>query len=131
MRRDDPLAHRRTIRLSDAALCERDFVEYGARTGLRAQIDAACARARLARRVACEVANMQYLVEMVRWGAGLSLLPPMAIRPVSDDVIGIPITPAIRRDMSAVVPLGRPPLGAARAILDLLTNKSKKTDDSS
>ena len=74
---------------------------------------------------------MQYLVEMVRWGTGLSLLPPMAIRSVSDQVIGIPITPAIRRDMSAVVPLGRPPLGAARAILDLLTNKSKNTDDSS
>ena len=92
-------------------------------TGLRAQIDAACTRARLARRVGCEVANMQYLVEMVRCGAGLSLLPPMAIRPVSDDVIGIPVTPALRRDMCAVAPLGRPPLGAARALLDLLTEQ--------
>ena len=100
------LAHRRTIRLSDAVLRDRDFVEYGARTGLRAQIDAACTRARLARRVVCEVANMQYLVEMVRWGAGLSLLPPMAIQPVRDDVIGIPITPALRRDMCAVTPTG-------------------------
>jgi DNA-binding transcriptional LysR family regulator len=125
MRRDDPLANRRTIRLSDAALRDRDFVEYGARTGLRAQIDAACARARLARKVGCEVANMQYLIEMVRWGAGLSILPPMAIRPVSDDVIGIPVTPTIRRDLCAVVPLGRPPLGIARVLLDLVTNKSK------
>ena len=123
MRRDDPLAHHRTIRLSDAVLRDRDFVEYGARTGLRAQIDAACTRARLARRVVCEVANMQYLVEMVRCGAGLSLLPPMAIQPVRDDVIGIPITPALRRDMCAVTPLGRPPLGAARALLDLLTEQ--------
>ena len=31
MRRDDPLAHRRTIRLSDAVLRDRDFVEYRAR----------------------------------------------------------------------------------------------------
>jgi DNA-binding transcriptional LysR family regulator len=125
MRRDDPLAHRRTIRLSDAALRDREFVEYGARSGLRAQIDAACARSKLARRIACEVNNMQYLVEMVRSGAGLSLLPPAAIRPVHDDVIGIPVVPALRRDMCAVVPLGRPPLSAARALLDLLTNKSK------
>ena len=83
MRRDDPLADRRTIRLGDRVLGDRDFVEYRADSALRAQIDAACTRARLARRVGCEVASMQYLVELVRWGAGLSLLPPMAIRTVS------------------------------------------------
>ena len=125
MRRDDPLARRRTIRLSDPVLRDRDFVEYRADSALRSQIDAACTRARLARRVACEVANMQYLVEMVSCGAGLSLLPPMAIRPVADDVVGIPVTPAIRRDMCAVVARGRPPLGAAQALLDLLTCQSR------
>ena len=125
MRRDDPLARRQTIRLSDAMLRDRDFVEYRADSALRSQIDAACTRARLARRVACEVANMQYLVEMVSCGAGLSLLPPMAIRPVADDVVGIPVTPAIRRDMCAVVARGRPPLGAAQALLDLLTCQSR------
>ena len=125
MRCDDPLARRRTIRLNEAVLRDRDFVEYRADSALRSQIDAACARARLARRVACEVANMQYLVEMVSCGAGLSLLPPMAIRPVADNVVGIPVTPAIRRDMSAVVARGRPPLGAAQALLDLLTCQLK------
>ena len=54
MRRDDPLARRQTIRLSDAMLHDRDFVEYRADSALRSQIDAACTRARLARRVACE-----------------------------------------------------------------------------
>ena len=125
MRRDDPLARHRTVRLSDAVLRDRDFVEYRADSALRSQIDAACTRARLARRVACEVANMQYLVEMVSCGAGLSLLPPMAIRPVADDVVGIPVTPTIRRDMCAVVARGRPPLGAAQALLDLLTCQSR------
>lgn len=124
MRRDDPLAHHRTIRLSDPVLRDREFVEYRADSALRSQIDAACTRARLARRIACEVANMQYLVEMVSWGAGLSLLPPMAIRPVANDVVGIPVTPAIRREMCAVVARGRPPLGAAQALLDLLASQS-------
>jgi DNA-binding transcriptional LysR family regulator len=124
MRRDDPLAHHRTIRLSDPALRDREFVEYRADSALRSQIDAACTRARLARRIACEVANMQYLVEMVSWGAGLSLLPPMAIRPVANDVVGIPVTPTIRREMCAVVARGRPPLGAAQALLDLLASQS-------
>ena len=105
-------------------LRDRDFVEYRADSALRAQIDAACTRAGLARRVACEVGSMQYLVELVRWGAGLSLLPPMAIRTVADDVVGIPVTPAIRRDLFAVVARGRPPVGAARALLDLLNLES-------
>ena len=128
MRRDDPLARRRTIRLNEAVLHDRDFVEYRADSALRSQIDAACTRARLARKVACEVANMQYLVEMVSCGAGLSLLPPMAIRPVADNVVGIPVTPVIRRDMCAVVARGRPPLGAAQALLDLLTCQLRTKD---
>ena len=124
VRRDDPLADRRTIRLGDRVLRDRDFVEYRADSALRAQIDAACTRAGLARRVACEVSNMQYLVELVRCGTGLSILPPMAIRTVSEDVIGIPFTPAQRRDLFAVVARGRPPVGAARALLDLLNHES-------
>ena len=67
---------------------------------------------------------MQYLVELVRWGAGLSLLPPMAIRAVADHVVGIPVTPAIRRDLCAVVPRGRTPVGVARALLDLLDHQT-------
>ena len=124
MRRDDPLADRRTIRLGDRVLRDRDFVEYRADSALRAQIDAACTRAGLARRIACEATNMQYLVELVRWSAGLSLLPPMAIRTVADHVVGIPVTPAIRRDLCAVVPRGRPPVGVARALLDLLDHQT-------
>ena len=67
---------------------------------------------------------MQYLVELVRWGAGLSLLPPMAIRSVADHVVGIPVTPVIRRDLVAVVARGRTPIGAARALLDLVPHET-------
>jgi DNA-binding transcriptional LysR family regulator len=70
---------------------------------------------------------MQYLVELVRRGAGLSLLPPMAIRTVADHVGGIPVAPAIRRDLCAVVPRGRPPIGVARAFPDLLDHQTHDT----
>ena len=68
---------------------------------------------------------MQYLVELVRWGVGLSLLPPMAIRTVSEDVVGIPVTPAISRDLYAVVARGRPAVGVASALLDLLNSNGR------
>ena len=71
MRRDDQLADRRTIRLRDGPLRDRDFVEYRA--------DSPCAprSTQLALvpdwpTFACEVGSMQHLVELVRWGAGLS-----------------------------------------------------------
>ena len=69
--RDDPLGRRTSIRLDDPVLRDRDFVEYRADSALRAQIDAACAAAGLARRIVCEVESMQYLVESVQQGLGI------------------------------------------------------------
>ena len=118
--RGDPLARRDSIRLDDPVLRDRDFVEYRADSALRAQIDAACAAAGLARRVACEVENMQYLVESVQHGLGVTVLPPMAIQPAGGLVAAVPITPPLHRDLSAVVAAGRPATGAAQALLALL-----------
>ena len=118
--RGDPLARRDSIRLDDPALRERDFVEYRADSALRAQIDAACAAARLARRIVCEVENMQYLVESVQHGLGITVLPPMAIQAAGGHAAAVPIAPPLHRDLSAVVAAGRPGTGAAQALLGLL-----------
>ncbi len=118
--RGDPLARRATIRLDDPVLRDRDFVEYGADSALRAQIDTACAAAGLARRVACEVENMQYLIESVQHGLGITVLPPLALKAAGGQVDAVPITPPLYRDLSAVVAAGHPPTGAAQALLDLL-----------
>ncbi len=120
--RTDPLATRRSIRLGDKALRERDFVEYRADSALRAQIDAACAAAGLARRVGCEASTIQYLTEFVAQGLGVSVLPPAAIRAVASAVAAVPITPPLRRDIYAVVGAGRPPTGATRALLGLVAS---------
>src|SRR5664279_3164228 len=71
----DPLARRSSIRLGDPALRRRDFVDYRANSALRAQIDAACAAAGLARRISCEAETMQYLAEFVQHGLGIAVLP--------------------------------------------------------
>jgi DNA-binding transcriptional LysR family regulator len=112
--RGDPLARRPSIRLDDLALRDRDFVEYRADSALRAQIDAACAAAGLARRIVCEVENMQYLVESVQHGLGITVLPPMAIQAAAGHVETVPITPPLHRDLCAVVAAGRPPTGRPR-----------------
>ena len=119
--RDDPLAKHTTIGLDDPALRERKFVDYRADSALHAQIDVACAAAGLARRTICEAQNMQYLAELVQHGLGISVLPPMSLRAVTVQVSALQITPPIRRDICAVVSAGRPPTGAAQALLDLLT----------
>jgi len=124
----DPLARRATIRLRDRALRDRDFVDYRADSALRAQVDAACVAAGLARRVSCEAENMQYLAEFVQHGLGIAVLPPMAIQSVAEHVSAVPIMPPLRREISAVVAAARPPTGAAKALLDLLAGSMKSSD---
>jgi DNA-binding transcriptional LysR family regulator len=101
-------------------LRERRFVDYRADSALHAQIDVACAAAGLARRTICEAQNMQYLTELVQHGLGIAVLPPASLRAVTAEVATLQITPPIRRDLCAVVAAGRPPTGAAHALLDLL-----------
>ncbi|MDL4814649.1 LysR family transcriptional regulator [Actinomadura opuntiae] len=118
--RDDPLAARGAVRLADPVLAGRDFVEYRADSALRAQIDAACARAGLDRRVAAEVDTIQYLVELVGHGLGVSLLPPQALRNAADRVAAVPTDPPLHRALVAVTPATRPLSPAVEALLALL-----------
>jgi len=115
---DDPLARRRRVRLID--LADRSFVEYRADSSLRASVDSACQAAGLQRRVVCEVDAMPDLVELVAQGVGVSLLPQAAIRLAGDRAVGLPVEPAIARDLLLVTPVDREPSPAAAAFLELL-----------
>ena len=125
MCRDDRLAQSSDHSPQRRPLRDRDFVEYrrsrpgcGLRSTQRAP-------APDRQELAAKSPTCSIWIEMVRWGAGLSILPPMAIRPVSDDVIGIPVTPAIRlfvcRGHRWVVRRS----ASLRALLDLLTCQSR------
>src|ERR1700722_8969914 len=116
----DPLARRAEIGLDDPALAERDFVAYRADSALEAQIETACAAAGLARRIGCEAENIQYLVEIVRHGGGVAVLPPAALGIAAGPPAAGALTPPLYREICAVVARGRAPTAAAAALLDLL-----------
>jgi DNA-binding transcriptional LysR family regulator len=115
---DDPLAGRSRIRLVD--LAERDFVEYRPDSALRATIDAACGSVGLDRRIRCEADTMTTLVDLVGYGFGVALLPPMTLRTASRPLVAIPTEPAIRRDLLVVTAAGRVVSPAAAALIALL-----------
>jgi DNA-binding transcriptional LysR family regulator len=101
---------------------------------MEAQISTACAASGLARRVVAEVVNLQYLVEFVRHGAGVAVLPPGALpagsaetRAVPAEIRAVPITPPIHRDLCAVVPGRRAPTGPAQALLDAVLEAGRAT----
>ena len=118
----DPLARAAEVRLDDPVLRDCDFVAYRLDSGLEAQISAACAAAGLARRIIAEVVNLTYLVEFVRHGAGVAILPPGAIPAGVEDVRAVPLAPAMYRDLCAVVPGRRPPTGPAQTLLDAISS---------
>lgn len=118
--RADPLSRRKRIRLNDAELQRRAFVDYRADSALQAQINVACTTAGLARRSICEAQNMQYLTELVAHGLGVAMVPPMSVRAITDHVATVAIFPALRRNICAVIPAALPATGAAQALLNLL-----------
>jgi DNA-binding transcriptional LysR family regulator len=124
-KRQDPLAHRRRIRL--IGLADRDFVEYRPDSSLRSSIDQACRTSGLQRRVVCEVDTMADLVELVALGLGVSLLPPAAMRMAGDRAIGLATDPSIPRDLMLVTLLDREPSPAGAAFLDLLDSDLNNT----
>lgn len=117
---DDPLAADRRIRLDDPRLRSRSFVEYRADSALRAQIDTACAGAGLARRVACEVESMPYLVDCVRHRIGLAVLPAAALDHRRVELTAVPIVPELPRTVVAAHARTGTPPAVVRALLTLL-----------
>jgi DNA-binding transcriptional LysR family regulator len=120
VRAADELARKPAISLDAPVLARRDFITYRADSALEAQIETACAAAGLARRVACEAGNIQYLVELVQHGAGIAILPPAAIETSGGAVVAVPVTPPLIREITAVIAADRAPTAAATALLGLL-----------
>ena len=123
----DPLARRLEIGLGDPALAERDFVAYRSDSALEAQIETACAAAGLARRIGWEAENILYLVEIVRHGGGVAVLPPAALDIAAGPLAAVPITPPLYREICAVVARGRAPTAATTALLGLLGHAEPET----
>lgn len=120
VRRDDPLASRHTVALTD--LTERDFVEYRADSALRARIDAGCAEVGLRRRIRCQTDTIASLVDLVAHGLGVALLPPQTISD-TDQLRAVDTDPGITRELALVTPADLPSAPAADALLHLLDER--------
>ncbi|HYP88682.1 MAG TPA: LysR family transcriptional regulator [Polyangiaceae bacterium] len=101
VRRDDPLAKVKTLRL--ARLAERPLLLVPDGTFLSDIIHEACARAGFSPRVQLTLASAEALRETVRAGLGLTILPRGYASPADRDLVAVPLThPTPRREVLLV-----------------------------
>jgi DNA-binding transcriptional LysR family regulator len=114
-----PLAKRRTVAL--AALVGEPLVEFPQGWGIRMATDRAFAAAGVIRTITYEVNDTASLIEFVRHGLALSMLPASLV----DDREGLRLIPIRGRApefLTAVAtPSNRRPTAAARALLQAIT----------
>ncbi|MCI2239966.1 LysR family transcriptional regulator [Paenibacillus sp. TRM 82003] len=113
---DDPWARRHRLRLREVA--RRPGVDFPAGTSGRRQSDEAFAAAGLARDVAVESSSAPFLLDLVRAGVGVALLPAAAAR-TAGGVRAVAVADAPVRRVCAVH-AGAGSSAAARAFLALL-----------
>jgi DNA-binding transcriptional LysR family regulator len=70
---DHPLAGRRNVGLAD--LVEFDFVDFELGWGTRPLIDQAFKEARVERRISFDLTDLETVLDLVRRGLGIALLP--------------------------------------------------------
>src|SRR6478609_3848648 len=101
VRRDDPLAKVKTLRL--ARLAERPLLLVPDGTFLSDIIHEACARAGFSPRVQLTLASAEALRETVRAGLGLTILPRGYASPTDRDLVAVPLThPTPQREVLLV-----------------------------
>ena len=113
------LASRKSVRLSE--LRDEPFIDHPSGWGTRMSTDRAFADARVQRSVAYEVADTPSILDLVRHGLGIAVLPPSLV-PDTNEVRIVPIrgrSPVW--EISLATPANRPISAAARAFADAAT----------
>ncbi|MFI8004694.1 LysR family transcriptional regulator [Streptomyces sp. NPDC086010] len=124
-----PLAGRQSVTLR--RLAREPFVETDPAWTTRRRTDRAFAAAGLNRRVACEVADWQLLLDLVRAGLGIALAPPSQIdtadRQSEQALFLVPLAGTeVRRELALVVPAGLSASPAARHFAAYLTARTRQ-----
>jgi DNA-binding transcriptional LysR family regulator len=113
-----PLAKRNGVELAE--LRDETLVDMPTGWGARMAVDRAFASAGVQRTVSIEVNDTASLIEFIRHGLAIGLLPPSFVEGV-DDVTVVPIRHHVPRFSIAVAsPSGRRLSAAARALLDAI-----------
>jgi DNA-binding transcriptional LysR family regulator len=114
-----PLAKRRSVPV--AALADQPLVEFPEGWGMRTATDRAFAAAGITRTITYEVNDTASVIEFVRHGLALSMLPASFVRDTSDLTL-IPIRgPAPQFVTSLAAPSNRRLIAAAQALLQTIT----------
>ena len=116
-----PLAKRRTVTL--AAVAQEPLAEFPEGWGVRMANDRAFAAAGLTRTITYEVNDTAIVIEFVRHGLALAMLPASLVGD-SDELRLIPIRGQAPAFLTAIAtPSGRRLTAAAQALLDTITTR--------
>ncbi|MGZ6690043.1 MAG: LysR family transcriptional regulator [Solirubrobacteraceae bacterium] len=116
-----PLAKRRTVAL--AALADESLVEFPEGWGIRMANDRAFAAAGLNRTITYEVNDTAIVIDFVRHGLALGMLPASLVQS-SDELRLIPIRGRAPQFLTTIAtPSNRQLTAAARALLDTITTQ--------
>lgn len=124
--RDDAWSSRTSVTLAE--LAERPLIALPTGTGIRAQLDNACAAAGIVTKVAFEASTPVALAELAEHGLGVAILPQSLSRS-RPGLVPLPITPELRGRLVFAWRTAGPISPAARALVDL-ARKSLSAGDS-
>lgn len=117
VRRDHPLARRRSIRLAE--LQDRPLIVMPQGTGLRTALDEGFAAVRLRPRIALEASNLSVVAGLAVRGLGVAILPESAAAAWAADLHAVAITrPRLRGRLALAWRAEGPLTPAARALID-------------
>ncbi|GGK20323.1 transcriptional regulator [Streptomyces camponoticapitis] len=125
-----PLAEETDLTLQQ--LAGEPFVETDLAWTTRTRTDAAFAAAGLPRRIVCEVADWQLVLDLVRAGLGIALVPPSQADTCDVETLnGLRLLPLsgvdIQRELALVLPVGQSASPAARRFASYLSQRVQES----
>lgn len=120
MRRDHPLARRKSLRWKDTV--DERYISLARSSGNRSVIDAALAGVEKHPLVFCEVNHVSGVLALVEAGMGVAAVPGLSVLPGRPDgVIGVPlVNPAVHRTLGLISKRNHAMAPAARTLFDML-----------
>ena len=116
------LARRTAVTIPE--LGGQTFVEAPAGWGTRLVADQAFSNAHVNRSISVEVADIPTLVELVRAGLGIGMVPQSVAR-LSDRVEFVPLDPPLEWEVALAVPTRRVASAATKAFLELVLDMTR------
>lgn len=122
MRRDHPLARRKTLSWKDT-VGER-YISVAKSSGNRSVIDAALAGVEKHPLIFCEVNHVSGVLALVEAGMGVAAVPGLSVLPGRpDSIVGVPLVhPSVERTLGLISKRNHSMAPAARTLFEMLSD---------